>query len=208
MSGCRRVWLLRRVWGAKIIGSNPITLTIFKENMDRKIYNKFSNKKFNAAKEGIPFELSFDDYVKLLNEAGITYLDVGNKGYHLARYNDMGPYSIGNCRFIFYKENMKEKKYSEKAKLANIENARKMSEGNLKNKESWVEKVRAGVRKKEKHGGQNKLTDEQVLKKVEHVKDRDFSVWGSITKTANELGMSRTNLQRLLKRYKNSAVPG
>ena len=84
--------------------------------MDNSFKRKFSNKRVNAEKEGISFELSYDEYVGLAKEAGISVDDIGNKGYHLARYNDTGPYKVGNCRFIFYLENLKEKKISERSR--------------------------------------------------------------------------------------------
>lgn len=66
-----------------------------------------------AKRQGIEFKLTLDDYIKLMSEAGITYDQVGPAGYHLARYNDTGPYAMGNCRFIWYLQNLQEKKISD-----------------------------------------------------------------------------------------------
>ena len=55
--------------------------------------------------------LTEDDIHQLLDEAGITKDDIGQKAdqYHLARYGDKGGYHMGNCRFITAKENMEER---------------------------------------------------------------------------------------------------
>lgn len=54
--------------------------------------------------------LKYSEYLDLLKEANITPSDVGNKPeqYNLSRYNDLGSYTKGNCRFITRKENLEE----------------------------------------------------------------------------------------------------
>ena len=63
----------------------------------------------------IPFNLSNEDIQTLLDEAGITIFDVGRTSneYVLARYNDTGPYEMGNCRYITFAENISEKEITE-----------------------------------------------------------------------------------------------
>lgn len=55
--------------------------------------------------------LEVEDVYALLEEAGITIWDVGTGAdqYVLGRYNDVGDYEIGNCRFITKKENAQER---------------------------------------------------------------------------------------------------
>lgn len=79
---------------------------------DGKIGMRYRNKRANAKKEGIECELSFEEYCKLVYDAGIKSSQLGFKGsgYVLARYNDEGNYKVGNCRFITQKENAREKK--------------------------------------------------------------------------------------------------
>lgn len=71
---------------------------------------KWRSKKQCAKRRGIDFNLTYEDYMLLLEKAGITYLDVGlgSDAYCLARYNDEGDYSVNNCRFITNRENNKE----------------------------------------------------------------------------------------------------
>lgn len=84
----------------------------------RKAKIKFYNKKTHAKQLGIDFLLTFEEYVLLLEQAGITEQNVGQSinHYHLARYNDSGAYKIDNCRFITQPENMKERKPSKKSR--------------------------------------------------------------------------------------------
>jgi len=59
---------------------------------------------------GATWNLTEKQVWSLLDEAGISILDVGKtKGkYQLARYDDTGPYEIGNCRFILQYDNIQE----------------------------------------------------------------------------------------------------
>jgi len=54
--------------------------------------------------------LEVDDVVQLLEDAGITIDDVGvGVGkYVLGRWNDLGDYTLDNCRFITKAENSQE----------------------------------------------------------------------------------------------------
>lgn len=94
---------------------------------DGKIQQRYCNKRVNAAKEGIDFELSFEEYCTLVKEAGLKSSQLGFTGdnYVLARYNDTGPYKYGNCRFITQKENYDEKVKSYAETHKGIEAARR-----------------------------------------------------------------------------------
>lgn len=96
---------------------------------DGKLYHKYLNKCNNAKKEGIKCSLSFEQYCNLLKEAGIVSSQLGfsGEGYVLARLNDSGDYTLGNCRFITQLENAKERKVSDKSREASRQNAIKMN---------------------------------------------------------------------------------
>lgn len=79
---------------------------------DGKLFRRWSNKKVNAKKEGIGFNLTVDEYAQLVFDAGLVSSQLGFAGsgekYVLARYNDSGDYCVGNCRFITQLENYHE----------------------------------------------------------------------------------------------------
>ena len=83
---------------------------------------KLANKRSSAGKYGLQVELSILEYAALLEEAGITAVDVYKGGYNLARINDVGNYLRKSCRFIPALENMKEKKISERHVISAREN--------------------------------------------------------------------------------------
>lgn len=87
-----------------------------KLNDDGKLYNKWKLKCSNAKTMGNECYLSFDDYCKLVQDAGLmsSQLGISGESYELARYGDKGPYSIDNCRFITHQENMQEREVSNK----------------------------------------------------------------------------------------------
>lgn len=79
---------------------------------DDKLRHKWLQKKHNAHHvQHIEFNLSFEEYCQLMDEAGIvsSQLGIALDKYVLARNGDAGPYSIGNCRFTTQRENMIEK---------------------------------------------------------------------------------------------------
>ena len=90
--------------------------------IDRKLKQKFWNKRVNAAKESIEFNLTLEQFVQLMESSNITLDDLHIKGHHLSHYNDSGAYEIGNCRFVHYLENYAEKKISDKAREASRRN--------------------------------------------------------------------------------------
>jgi hypothetical protein len=55
-------------------------------------------------------ELTFEQYLTKLQKAGLSPSDIGNRDgqFNLSRYNDEGPYSDKNCRFITRKDNLRE----------------------------------------------------------------------------------------------------
>jgi hypothetical protein len=96
------------------------------EEDDRRLLRrKIACKKVNAKKEGLTFCLTEDDIIHLLGEAGITVVQWGFSGFHLARRGDLGNYDVGNCRFIPATQNYKEKKITEKSRAASRENIKK-----------------------------------------------------------------------------------
>ena len=99
---------------------------------DGKLKRKYTNKRVNARKENIECLLTFNEFCDLLRDANLKSSDLGfsGNGYVLARYNDTGPYAVGNCRFITQKQNSDEKIISDAARAASRNNAKLMSERN------------------------------------------------------------------------------
>lgn len=69
---------------------------------DGKLYEKYSNRKSSTnTRHFIPdFLLTFEEFCKLMDEAGIKSSDLGYTGncYDLARYNDTGDYEMGELQ--------------------------------------------------------------------------------------------------------------
>lgn len=59
---------------------------------DGKLKRRFVNKRVNAKKENIPFNLTYEQYMELVNEAGLKSSQLGftGEGYVLGRNNDSG----------------------------------------------------------------------------------------------------------------------
>jgi len=74
--------------------------------------NYLHHQKSRAARQGIGHELTLPHIYLLLYQARITGKDIGKSStsYCLARFNDTGPYRLGNCRYITVAENNREKK--------------------------------------------------------------------------------------------------
>lgn len=65
----------------------------------------------------------------------------------LARYQDQGHYSVGNCRFITQKENAIEKTITEKSRKASSENIRKFNKTRTKEDYEELSKLSSESRK-------------------------------------------------------------
>lgn len=93
---------------------------------DGKLKRKLSNKRVNASKENIGFNLSYQDICVLLDAANIKSSDWCRDKYHLARYEDKGDYILGNCRFIPMQDNIDERVTSDAMINAAIKNLKKV----------------------------------------------------------------------------------
>ena len=115
---------------------------------DGKLRRRYSNKRVNAEAEGIGFHLTYEEFVGLLREAGIVSSDLGIDKYHLARYRDQGDYTVGNCRFIWYTENVAEKKVTEEVRASSRRNQQRFVSrlnSDLVFHEKWVAAVNEGT---------------------------------------------------------------
>jgi hypothetical protein len=179
--------------------------------MDIKILKqKYYNKKVNAEKEKIDFKLSFNEFKILAEQANITDVDMSIKGYHLARNNDSGAYEVGNCRFIYYKENYKEKKVSDKVRETSKVNVKKAYEElNGKNKLIYQKKAIDGKNKwwdsmsdedKKVYLSKYSLTEKEIKRRhdiIMKIPDR----FGRLTKAAKIIGVEPAVVGRFLKKY-------
>lgn len=83
---------------------------------------KIARKIHNAKKEGLFFLLTHEQVQILLNEARITPKEWCLNGFNLARINDEGNYEMGNCRFIPWLENQRERNFSENQRAVSARN--------------------------------------------------------------------------------------
>ena len=76
---------------------------------------KLQNLRGRAKSEGKECELSFEQFVIIAKESGLTKPEQNGcrRGqYHLARLGDSGAYVVGNCRFLPQEENIQERTYN------------------------------------------------------------------------------------------------
>ena len=120
---------------------------------DGKLKIKWSNKRVNAKAENIPFELTFEEYLELVDDAGLKSSQLGftGQGYVLARFHDSGPYNRNNCRFITQKENAAEKTVSDKVRQHGKQMAALLQSINTENKELHRQRISQGIRNSAKY---------------------------------------------------------
>ena len=120
---------------------------IMELNDDGQLHVHYTRKREAAKKEKVGFELTFEEYCKLVQEAGLKSSGLGYKAADgrkivLARVGDEGPYKYGNCRFTTQKENAQERKVSEKSRENSRRNAAIM---NSKKPDNIWELVKQGM---------------------------------------------------------------
>ena len=73
-----------------------------------KNYQKYKEQKYNAKQRGIAFELSFDEWLAVWTESGkLKRRGINKYQYVMSRFNDAGPYKIGNVEIITFSKNAK-----------------------------------------------------------------------------------------------------
>ncbi len=169
--------------------------------MKSDLKQKYRNKRINAQKEGIEFNLCFDEFIQLLNEANVDTNDLHIKGYHLARYNDSGDYSINNCRFILYLDNYRERKVSERSRQSSRDNIIKFNESlTAEERSKRAKKASAFAKKKGGYGGENKLTEDVINKRLKIINNSDINLmkFGWVGKVSMLLNISHTQVKRFV----------
>lgn len=77
--------------------------------MGNKLRHAFQMQKFNAARRGIRFDLTYDQWVCIWEKSEFLCYRGRNGGqYVMARFGDTGPYSIGNVQIIPMEENTRQ----------------------------------------------------------------------------------------------------
>jgi hypothetical protein len=169
---------------------------------DGKLKRRFTNKRVNAAKEGIGFLLTWDQFCGLLEDAGIQSSQLGITGYHLARNGDSGNYEVGNCRFITHKENYAERVESDAVREARKRNCKIMQEKRaaypIEVRRSWSQNRRGWDYDRETLEKTGVLADRMRLVAESGIEIDSF---GGLTKAARLLGVSHTHMRRMLKRF-------
>lgn len=116
---------------------------------DGKLSQRFVNKRVNARKEGIPFDLTYAQFVDFMRCAGIVSSQCGIKGYHLSRTGDTGSYSVGNCFFRWYLDNLHEKKVTDASRTASSRNIAKATALNRQSPAKYSASISAGLARSE-----------------------------------------------------------
>lgn len=80
------------------------------DNSDRVARRKWRTKLRTSKLRGLTVAITYNQYKQLMVEARIQPNQIGTAKYEycLARYKDLGHYTLGNCRFITNNENMLE----------------------------------------------------------------------------------------------------
>lgn len=75
----------------------------------RRFLKRFGTHKSGARRRGIPFLLTFSEWLDIWEESGHLAVRGRRRGqYAMARYGDKGPYAVGNVRIILAEENAAE----------------------------------------------------------------------------------------------------
>lgn len=101
---------MRRVLSEETVAA-AMTEVGFDANEASDWYQKFRGHRKSASARGIQSTLSFDQYLSLAKEAGLTSSEqIGKQGrqHVLGRVGDIGSYEVGNCRFITSVQNRQE----------------------------------------------------------------------------------------------------
>ncbi len=83
----------------------------------RRLNKAFHDQKCRATERGIPFRLTFSEWLSVWQESGhINERGKGRGRYCMARHGDVGAYEIGNVKIITAEENRAEQRFTEETR--------------------------------------------------------------------------------------------
>ena len=82
------------------------------------LHRIFYHQMKNAERRGVPFRLTFDQWLAIWKQSGHSPGGQSNADYCMARHGDKGAYEIGNVSIITCEENNRTKRHTESAKVA------------------------------------------------------------------------------------------
>jgi len=175
---------------------------------DGKLKQRWFNKSVNSLKEGISFNLSFEEFCDLVKNANLVSSDLGFSGgkkFVLARYGDTGGYVYGNCRFITQSENALEKKKTDKMVegcRVNVKKAALAAQKVLKNNPMiWAEAGKKGAATRNRRVAEQLKNNDKVLLAVDFDKTYvEYPKFGWKKRLAEEFGITKRKLDRFLER--------
>lgn len=86
---------------------------------------RFCEHRCGARARGIPFLLTFEEWMKIWIDSGHWQeRGLGRGKYNMARFGDVGPYAVDNVKIIKHEENSRE---GNKGKTVSIETRNKIS---------------------------------------------------------------------------------
>lgn len=89
-------------------------MSVYKNETDKAFYQQRAAAKMR----GVAFDLTFEQWFAIWSRSG-KLSDRGCKTgqYVMARYNDVGPYAVGNVKIIRHAENTQEGRFGRKDSL-------------------------------------------------------------------------------------------
>ena len=73
----------------------------FADSETRLAYRAFRQSRYRAARRGIPFPMTFDQWRRIWQKSGHWHeRGTGRGKYQMARIGDRGPYAVGNVKII------------------------------------------------------------------------------------------------------------
>ena len=154
---------------------------------------KYRMSKIHAACRGIPFELTFEEWITWWKETGF-YDKRGRKGdeYCMCRKGDTGPYSLENIycdtntNNVIYRNLLKNNpNFSFKGKKHSKETIKKISQVNI---------------------NRSVLSDDIILERKKLYEEIDFSKCGALNKYAKAINVSHTTARRFIEQYVNCGI--
>ena len=154
-----------------------------------KLRSAFSKHKAHAAERGVTFELTFEQWLRIWIDSGhLAERGRGKNKYCMARFEDKGPYAVGNVRIITCSENAKERVWTpsnkQRTEHSQFMTGKKYAQGSVRSDKQRAEQSQRMV------GNQNASGHKVSNKSRAKISRR-------LTGNQNTLGWSPSNEQRI-----------
>jgi hypothetical protein len=157
----------------------------------------YENQKRMSKFRGIEWLFTFESWIKWWNDSGYLHMrgNTKEKPYKMCRIGDTGPYSPDNVYCGTNADNIQDQ-YTYGGRVGwSLSSDQRLEASSKGGKACYL-----------KHGDLNKLTQDEVSRRLDLIKNVDLTRYGWVSKVSKLIGVSHTQARRFVDHYYDGSV--